>query len=285
VIEPYVTSRLSIRHVTGFVYDGFAESSYNEARMTPLTSDRQQVLEARLRTGPNASQVNYRDYFGTAVTAFDLHDRHSQLEVTAEALVDVMMIPREKPALDLSNLSEWKVHDTYAEYLSSTARTSLPEKLHKELSSKVTSGDVDELVQLISTMVNERVAYVPGSTHVTTTAYESWTQKTGVCQDLSHLMIGFLRGQGVPARYVSGYLHPDSDAALGVTVTGQSHAWVEYYCGTWVGFDPTNGNDIGLSHVVVAKGRDYGDVPPLKGIYHGAPSRALGVTVEITRLS
>ncbi len=285
VSEPYVTSRLSIRHVTGFVYDGFAESSYNEARMTPLTSDRQQVLEAKLRTGPNASQVNYKDYFGTAVTAFDLHDRHSQLEVTAEALVDVMLRPHEKPELDLSNLAGPKVTDTYAEYLASTTRTSLPEKLHKELASKVTSVDVDELVQLISTTVNDRVAYVPGSTHVTTTAYESWTQKTGVCQDLSHLMIGFLRGQGVPARYVSGYLHPDSEASLGATVIGQSHAWVEYYCGDWVGFDPTNGNDIGLSHVVVAKGRDYGDVPPLKGIYHGAPSRALGVTVEITRLS
>jgi len=67
--------------------------------------------------------------------------------------------------------------------------------------------------------------------------------------------------------------------------SGSESRLVEYYCGSWVGFDPTNGNDIGLSHVVVAKGRDYGDVPPLKGIYHGAPSRALGVTVEITRLS
>jgi len=285
VSDPIVTSRLSIRHVTGFIYDGFAESSYNEARMTPLTSNRQQVLEAKLRTGPNASQMTYKDYFGTAVTAFDLHDRHGQLEVTADALVDVMLIPREKPDRDLSNLSEPKVHDTYAEYLSSTTRTSLPEKLHKELASKITSDDVDDLVQLVSTMVNDRVAYVPGSTHVTTTAYESWAQKTGVCQDLSHLMIGFLRGQGVPARYVSGYLHPDSEASLGETVTGQSHAWVEYFNGAWNGFDPTNGNDIGLSHVVVAKGRDYGDVPPLKGIYHGAPSRALGVTVEITRLS
>jgi transglutaminase-like putative cysteine protease len=98
-------------------------------------------------------------------------------------------------------------------------------------------------------------------------------------------MISFLRGQGIPARYVSGYLHPTVDAALGEKVIGQSHAWVEFFCGEWVGFDPTNGNDIGLQHVVVAKGREYGDVPPLKGIYHGAPSRNLGVTVEITKIS
>lgn len=279
------SSRLSIRHVTGFVYEGFAESSYNEARMTPLSSPRQQVLEATLRTGPLATQLTYIDYFGTAVTAFDLHERHDQLQVTADALVEVASTLREPPFLNLDDLRQPKIRDTYAEYLSSTARTALPEKLHKEMSSLVKSDDLEELIALVSAKVSGRVAYVAGSTHVTTTAFESWTQETGVCQDLSHLMIGFLRGQGVPARYVSGYLHPSSDASIGETVTGQSHAWVEYYCGAWVGFDPTNGDDIGLSHVVVAKGRDYGDVPPLKGIYHGAPSRALGVTVEITRLS
>ncbi|MFZ1062714.1 MAG: transglutaminase family protein [Acidimicrobiales bacterium] len=279
------TSRLAIRHVTGFVYDGFAESSYNEARMTPLTSARQRVLEATLRTNPNATQLTYLDYFGSAVTAFDLHDRHAQLEVTAEALVEVVATEHEPPFLNLSDLNQSKVLDTYAEYLAATPRTALPERLHRELRSRVSSEDVDELIAAVSSLVSERVSYVPGSTHVTTTALESWNQKTGVCQDLSHLMIGFLRGHGVPARYVSGYLHPRSDAAIGETVVGQSHAWVEYYCGTWVGFDPTNGNDIGLSHVVVAKGRDYGDVPPLKGIYHGAPSRALGVSVEITRQS
>ncbi|HEY1223399.1 MAG TPA: transglutaminase family protein, partial [Acidimicrobiales bacterium] len=261
------TSRLAIRHVTGFVYDGFAESSYNEARMTPLTSSRQQVLEATLRTSPNATQLTYMDYFGSAVTAFDLHDRHNQLEVTADALVEVVATPHEQPFLNLRDLRQTKILDTYAEYLSSTPRTALPERLQRELASRVKSDDLDALVALVSSTVSERVAYVPGSTHVTTTALESWNQKTGVCQDLSHLMIGFLRGQGVPARYVSGYLHPSSEAAIGETVVGQSHAWVEYYCGAWVGFDPTNGNDIGLSHVVVAKGRDYGDVPPLKGIY------------------
>jgi transglutaminase-like putative cysteine protease len=279
------TSRLAIRHVTGFIYEGLAESSYNEARMTPLSSSRQKVLEASLRTNPNATQLTYMDYFESAVTAFDLHDRHGQLEVTAEALVEVVATPHEQPFLNLDDLRQSKILDVYAEYLSSTPRTALPEKLHKELTSRVEGNDIDVLVAAVSSTVSEHVAYVPGSTHVTTTALESWNQKNGVCQDLSHLMIGFLRGQGVPARYVSGYLHPVLDAQIGETVVGQSHAWVEYYCGAWVGFDPTNGNDIGLSHVVVAKGRDYGDVPPLKGIYHGAPSRALGVTVEITRLS
>jgi transglutaminase-like putative cysteine protease len=281
----YRMGRLSIRHITGFIYDGFAESSYNEARMTPLSSPRQDVIESSLLTSPNATQLTYRDYFGAAVTAFDLHDRHNQLEVRAEALVDVIQRPRERATLGIKDLEQPRILDAFSEYLARTSRTELPEKLHKDLYAKMKSDDVDELVTLVSSVVNEQVAYVAGSTHVTTTAYESWMQRTGVCQDLSHLMIAFLRGQGVPSRYVSGYLHPNPEAGIGDTVVGQSHAWIEYFAGSWVGFDPTNGNDIGLHHVVVAKGRDYGDVPPLKGIYHGAPSRALGVTVEITKLS
>lgn len=279
------TSRLSIRHVTGFVYDGYAESSYNEARMTPLSSPRQHVIEANIRTSPSASQLTYLDYFGSAVTAFDLHDRHRKLEVTAEAVVDVSRQPRMAAALTLDDLKNPAILDRFSEYLAASSRTVLPRELHEQLARGQTTASVDDMVEHVSSFVRDRVAYVAGSTHVTTTAFESWTQKTGVCQDLSHLMISFLRGQGIPARYVSGYLHPIADAALGETVLGQSHAWVEFFSGEWVGFDPTNGNDIGLQHVVVAKGRDYGDVPPLKGIYHGAPSRALGVTVEITKLT
>ena len=279
------TSRFAIRHVTGFVYDDFAESSYNEARMTPLSSPRQHVLEATLRTSPGASQLTYLDYFGSAVTSFDLHERHARLEVTAEALVEVTERARSGVPLALAELSSPAIVDGYSEYLLARPRTELPIEIHQELASEVNGSTLEELVTSISQYVRAKVAYVSGSTHVTTTALESWTQGSGVCQDLSHLMISLLRGQGIPARYVSGYLHPSADAVLGETVLGQSHAWVEYFDGDWVGVDPTNGDDIDLQHVVVAKGRDYGDVPPLKGIYRGAPSRALGVTVEIIRVA
>jgi len=282
---PARSSRLSIRHVTGFIYDGYAESSYNEARMTPLNSSRQHVLEASLRTSPGATQLTYLDYFGSAVTAFDLHEQHQQLVVTTEAVVDVMATDRPLNVLSVSELAQPSIIDRYSEYLHAGPRTTLSKKVHEQLGVAAGGGDVEALVSQVATFVRDHVAYVPGSTHVTTTALESWNQKSGVCQDLSHLMISLLRGRGIPARYVSGYLHPLSDATIGETVLGQSHAWVEYFCGEWVGVDPTSGDDIGLQHVVIAKGRDYGDVPPLKGIYHGAPSRALGVTAEITKLS
>ena len=127
--------------------------------------------------------------------------------------------------------------------------------------------------------------YVPGSTGVRTSAQEAWSLRKGVCQDIAHLTLGMLRAVGIPARYVSGYLFPLAGGAVGDTVAGQSHAWVEWWCGDWVPFDPTNGVPIGVRHVTVAHGRDYADVTPLKGVYHGAPSTDLGVTVEITRLA
>ncbi len=94
-----------------------------------------------------------------------------------------------------------------------------------------------------------------------------------------------LREAGIPARYVSGYLYPKLEAEPGEEVTGQSHAWVEYWTGEWAACDPTNDTGVGQRHVVVAAGRDYADVPPLKGIYHGAPSRTMEVSVSLTRLA
>jgi len=137
----------------------------------------------------------------------------------------------------------------------------------------------------IADWVRSNVEYVPGSTGVRTSAQDAWSLRKGVCQDIAHLTLGMLRAVGIPARYVSGYLFPLAGGAVGDTVAGQSHAWVEWWSGDWVPFDPTNGVPIGVRHVTVAHGRDYADVTPLKGVYHGAPSTGLGVTVEITRLA
>ncbi|HQZ84724.1 MAG TPA: transglutaminase family protein, partial [Actinomycetota bacterium] len=101
--------------------------------------------------------------------------------------------------------------------------------------------------------------------------------------DFSHITLSLLRPLGIPARYVSGYLYNGS-GQVGDTVTGESHAWVEVWDGAWHALDPTNGRTVSEGHVVVARGRDYADVPPLKGIYAGGQSEALGVEVTLTRL-
>ena len=105
----------------------------------------------------------------------------------------------------------------------------------------------------------------------------------GVCQDIAHITLGALREVGIPARYVSGYLHPKSEAEVGVAVAGESHAWVEWFAGDWQGFDPTNNVEIGDRHVLVGRGRDYSDVPPLRGVYAGPFKSHLHVKVTITR--
>ena len=90
---------------------------------------------------------------------------------------------------------------------------------------------------------------------------------------------------GIPARYCSGYAHPDGEAEVGETVTGQSHAWIEYWAGDWVPVDPTAGQSVGEHHVSGRRGRDYSDVPPVKGVFHGGPTAGLDVSVALTRLA
>jgi transglutaminase-like putative cysteine protease len=107
-----------------------------------------------------------------------------------------------------------------------------------------------------------------------------------VCQDYAHLGIAVLRAAGIPARYASGYLYPDDiGGVLGEMHQGESHAWLEAWVGDWHPLDPTSGSAVAERHILVARGRDYADVAPLKGVYHGGPSRSLDVAVELTRVA
>ncbi|HLL66646.1 MAG TPA: transglutaminase family protein [Micromonosporaceae bacterium] len=277
--------RLRIRHVTGFSYAGTVSASYNEARLTPLTLPWQTTLFSSVEVSPTATTYRYYDYWATLVTSFDLHRPHQQLKITASSLVE--SAPPEPPqrCATWAEVRAEPTLDRYAELLAETGRTRIDPELAAEVSDVIDGADPGEAALAIADHVRSNVEYVKGSTGVQTGAREAWSLRKGVCQDIAHLTVGMLRSQGIPARYVSGYLHPQRDAKVGDTVAGQSHAWVEWWCGDWVGYDPTNSKPVGPGHVVVARGRDYDDVPPLRGVYHGAGSSELGVTVEITRLT
>jgi transglutaminase-like putative cysteine protease len=131
--------------------------------------------------------------------------------------------------------------------------------------------------------MREKIAYTTGATHVYTPASEAWEKGAGVCQDFSHASLSILRSAGIPARYVSGYLYTGT-GEIGETVIGESHSWVDAWVGEWVQFDPTNGREVAQDHILVAKGRDYHDVSPLKGIFSGGRSRKIDVEVSITRI-
>ena len=277
--------RLHLVHETGFTYDGEARGSYNEARLSPTTSTTQSVLASELRVRPTAARSSYRDYWGNRVIAFQLDEPHTALEVTAEATAETSGARGPLGELSRAELRESEVSDLMDELLRPTLQTRLAPELLTGFFEQTTELDPHQLAEAAGERVRASLSYVPGATGVHTTAAEALVVGQGVCQDFTHLALALLRGAGVPARYVSGYLHPDPDAEPGSTGRGESHAWLEYFAGEWNALDPTSGAAVGPRHVAVARGRDYSDAAPLKGIYHGAPATALGVSVEITRLA
>jgi transglutaminase-like putative cysteine protease len=278
--------RLGIVHTTKVSYSGSARASYNEARMTPPTMARQTVLATTVRTGAGVPIWPYRDYWGTAVSSFDIQEPHNDLLVEASAIVQTSPEQASSGApLGWTELRERSRGSHLQEFLAETPRTTMADGLAAAVATRVAGTDPAEAADEIVTWVRDRVSYVPGSTGVQTSAQEAWDARQGVCQDMAHISVALLRAAGLPARYVSGYLHPDPGAEPGHAVAGQSHAWAEYWTGQWVACDPTNLAPVAERHVLLGRGRDYADVSPLKGIYSGAPSVAMEVTVEVTRLA
>jgi transglutaminase-like putative cysteine protease len=185
--------------------------------------------------------------------------------------------------LGWSELRGERLTDRFSEFLLPTHRTTLVGAVRDDIEAWQKLGDVHECVEAASNFVRHEISYVPGATTVSATAQEAWDRRKGVCQDITHVTIGLLRAMGIPARYVSGYLYPETEPVIDDVVEGQSHAWVEYFSGSWTGIDPTNGLRETERHIIVGYGRDYDDVPPLKGIYQGPESTQLGVVVEIRR--
>jgi transglutaminase-like putative cysteine protease len=277
--------RLGIVHTTNVSYGGSARASYNEARMTPPTMARQTVLATTVRTGAAVPIWSYRDYWGTTVSSFDIQEPHDDLLVEASAIVQTSPEPAAGAPLGWTELRDRAQASYLLEFLAATARTTMAGGAAADVAARVAGADPAEAADEIVTWVRDRVSYVPGSTGVQTSAQEAWDAGQGVCQDMAHISVALLRAAGLPARYVSGYLHPDPGAEPGRAVAGQSHAWAEYWTGQWVACDPTNLAPVAERHVVLGRGRDYADVSPLKGIYSGAPSVAMEVTVEVTRLA
>ncbi len=279
--------RLRVVHSTGFAYQSPVTSSYNEARLTPRSDSRQNVIVNRVETVPATRSYRYTDYWGTAVTAFDLHAPHEELEVSGMSVVETE--PGERPEddrkRDWDGIRNEEVEDRYDEALSNTPYVPRNRSL-VATAKRLTKGlDPEEAVETVCRYVYDEMQYVPGTTGVHTTAVDAWNERKGVCQDYAHLTLLMLRGLGIPSRYVSGYLHPKPNAAVDKAVEGQSHAWIEAWTGGWWGFDPTNFTEITEQHVSVGVGRDYSDVSPLKGIYTGGQATDLDVVVEITRLA
>ena len=278
-----VGRRLRVQHSTRYTYEPKVPSSYNEARLIPRTEPRQQVLEARIDIDPLTWRYDYVDYWGTAVTAFETHVPHGELTVVGRTVADVAEAG-DCPQIDWDRLNSERTVDAFAETLVATRRSAPPEEVVERAREVVGALAPHDAARAVCGVVNDAMEYAPGSTGVQTVAAEAWQARRGVCQDFAHLALGALRAVGIPARYVSGYAVPRGGAELGEPVVGESHSWVEWWTGGWFGWDPTSGGAAGSRHLVVGRGRDYGDVAPLKGIVAGTGSSSLEVSVVVTIL-
>ena len=277
--------QLRIAHTTGFEYTGKANTSFNEARLTPVTLPGQIVVHSRVEVSPTPWTYTYRDYWGSQVTAFEVLDPHTSLTVTATATVHTDRTPAGDPVMSWEEIRSPRVADLHTDLLLLPDRVApSPELVARAREVAEQSATPSEAAYALCALVHDEVRYVSGSTTVDAVAAHSWERRTGVCQDMAHIVIGALRSVGIPARYVSGYLHPKVAPEVGVPAKGESHAWVEWWDDGWRGFDPTNATEPGDRHVVTATGRDYGDVKPLAGIFSGSGTSRMFVDVQVTRL-
>jgi transglutaminase-like putative cysteine protease len=284
-VERVTGWRLAIRHTTTSRYAGEVFASYNEARLTPLRGDGQGMVEANVTVEPAAVLHTYRDYWGTTVHTFDVQRAHKELTVVGTSVVDSRVLAETVDAT-WDDLSDDANRDAGFEYLAPTPVTTSDASLRavaREL--RGASARPIDAVRAAIDGVRAHVRYERGVTTVSTSAAEAWARGRGVCQDFAHVTLALLRAMGIPARYVSGYVHPEPDALIGETVSGESHAWVEAWTGDWTAFDPTLGVPAAERHVMVARARDYSDVAPMRGIYTGAAVAGQDVTVEVTRLA
>lgn len=286
-------NRYKLAHVTLFSYDGPVSESYNELRLRPRHDESQSCLSFRLATAPASRPAAHLDYFDNWVHQFHILPEHRELRVESEAIVLVHPVNapacRPVPLTELDQRLE-ELRDEHFDWMAPSQYCPLPPALD-ELAGEVETccdGTARGFATTASAMIHEQFTYKPGATHVHSSIEDSLATRAGVCQDFSHVLISLLRKRGIPARYISGYLVPrqavDAQTAMENIIGGQaSHAWVQANIpeAGWIGLDPTVGAFVEEQHILVARGRDYGDVPPVRGVYKGHAGQSLSVDVLV----
>jgi transglutaminase-like putative cysteine protease len=289
-------NRYRLAHATVFSYDGLVSESYNELRLRPRHDESQSCLSFRITTTPFSKPVAHLDYFNNWVHHFHILAEHDQLRVESEATVLVHPPPPYgNNPMPLSEFDQRRelLQDEYFDWLAPSQYCPVVPQI-EDLANEVEAlcdGTIRGFADAASALIHDQFTYKPGSTHVHSSVQDCLTTREGVCQDFSHLLIAVLRRRGLPSRYVSGYLVPprtvEARSAMENIIGGQaSHAWVQVYIPDtgWVGLDPTAGEFVDERHIVIARGRDYGDVAPVRGVYKGHAGQSLCVDVLVRPL-
>ncbi|MGV3570030.1 MAG: transglutaminase family protein [Ramlibacter sp.] len=288
---------LHILHETAYDYVPPVRTAQHMAHLKPLESERQRVLSHRLVVTPTPAQQNEsRDVYGNTRAFFSLQGSHDRLRVVAESLV-ATEAPAEPPGeVGWEDVRERMRYHRASRYdpASEFAFASPYVPRHADFvayaqPSFARGRPLLAAARDLMHRIHADFEYETTATDVNTPALEALELRKGVCQDLAHVMLGCLRSLGLPARYVSGYLltapPPGQPRLVG---SDASHAWVSLYlpgaddgAGCWTEFDPTNDRAPGEDYVTLARGRDFSDVSPMRGVIHGGASHRLRVAVTV----
>jgi len=268
-----------IRLTLHYDYAGSAGGGRHQVRVLPPTIPGvQRVIAASLTFLPPPSErSDFSDFFGTSATAIAYRDSHETLDVRMSARVAVA---RPEPGLDVSpTLAVLKdeiraclslAPDAPHHFLASSHHAGIDPDITAYAEQSASKGSTVAIATDLCTRIYDDFTYDGDATTVRTRARDAFELKRGVCQDFSHIMIAGLRGIGIPAGYVSGFLRtippPGKERLEGADAM---HAWVKVWCGVdtgWLELDPTNGIAASNDHIIVGYGRDYSDVAPIVGV-------------------
>lgn len=285
--------RFKVCHRTQYEYHQPVSESVGELRMRPVDDDLQRCLEYSLSIHPESTAPrSFRDFFGNTVECFSVPFRHSALIIECHSVVDTgLVVPHDRQLETTLGEARQILRSSPAETLLYLGASRLVNAVRV---SGITgfgvvraSVPIGEAISGINRWIHANFRYNSGATDVETPLEQVLERREGVCQDFAHVFLAIARGLGLPARYVSGYVESrvpgeDKDSHIGGMA---SHAWVEVMLpgGLWWGLDPTNNCVAGERHVKVAVGRDYSDVPPVRGTFRGGGSHQLAVEVTLGR--
>ena len=268
--------RLEIVHDTRYRYTGPIAETVMEVRLRPMDGNRQRCVEFDLDVSAGIEPHMYRDGYGNTVHYFNLVRPHSHLNVTSRSIVETGLEQDSDTGEDL-------VQD-FLRFRSPVKDVAGVRELASRfpIANAASGAEVERALDELTLAISREFAYDRAVTNVYSSVDEVLALRSGVCQDFAHLFIAVARVMGVPARYVSGYIHDPR----GKRITGASHAWGEGWVPGrgWAGYDATHPVRITENHVRIAVGRDYGDAAPTRGVYVGSATGTMDVKVRTRSL-
>ena len=278
----------TIDHETAYTYSERVRESYTVCHLQPISDATQYCTGFDLSIEPRVPIFSYRDRFGNEVHHFSYLPKHDVLSICARSSIVTARpsLPDPPGPVHREAVTADPLLPEFYDYLHESAYAAFGPAL-LDFAAWLGEPGEDLAAYFIRTgeAIHELFRYDRAATGVHTIVDEAVELRSGVCQDFAHVQVALARLHGIPARYVSGYIHTRSgDDVLGAEA---SHAWCEAYLPPygWVGYDPTNARLIDDQFVKIAVGRDYRDVSPVRGVYKGASQGLLSVNVAVEALT